>query len=75
MDLDRQRRIRAVLDTNVLLGVARRRLLLLASLDAYQLVTSQYILTRSLSPFVRHASVNWPGGAFVVQSTQVDLRY
>jgi len=44
MDLDRQRRIRAVLDTNVLLGTARRRLLLLASLGAYQLVTSQYII-------------------------------
>ena len=44
MDLDRQRRIRAVLDTNVLLGAARRRLLLLASLGAYQLVTSQYII-------------------------------
>lgn len=44
MDLDRQRRIRAVLDTNVLLGAARRRLLLLASLGAYQLVISPYIL-------------------------------
>lgn len=44
MDLDRQRRMRAVLDTNVLLGAARRRLLLLASLGAYQLVTSQYII-------------------------------
>ncbi len=44
MDLDRQRRVRAVLDTNVLLGAPRRRLLLLASLGAYQLVTSQYII-------------------------------
>ena len=44
MELDRQRRIRAVLDTNVLLGAARHRLLLLASLGAYQLITSPYIL-------------------------------
>lgn len=46
MDLDRQKRqrLRAVLDTNVLLGVARRQLFLLASLGAYQLITSQYIL-------------------------------
>ncbi len=44
MDMDRQRRVRAVLDTNVLVGAARRHLLLLASLGVYQLVTSQYIL-------------------------------
>lgn len=44
MGLDRQRRLRAVLDTNVLLGAPRRRLLLLASLGTYQLVTSQYII-------------------------------
>jgi predicted nucleic acid-binding protein len=44
MDLDRQGRLSAVLDTNVLLGADRRRLLLLASLGAYQLIISQYIL-------------------------------
>ena len=53
MDLDRQRRIRAVLDTNVLLGAARRRLLLLASLGAYQLVTSQYIINEVQRIMVR----------------------
>jgi predicted nucleic acid-binding protein len=44
MDLDRQKRLSAVLDTNVLLGADRRRLLFLASLGAYQLIISSYIL-------------------------------
>ncbi len=44
MDLGRQRRVKAVLDTNVLLGARRRHLLLLASIGAYQLVSSHYIL-------------------------------
>ena len=43
-----QRSIRAVLDTNVLIGPTRRHLLLLASLGAYQLITIPYILTSSL---------------------------
>ena len=44
MDMDRQRRIRAVLDTNVLLGAQRRHLLILARIGAYKLVSSQYII-------------------------------
>ena len=44
MDVDRQRRISAVLDTNVLLGVMRHRLILFAGLGVYQLVTSKYII-------------------------------
>jgi predicted nucleic acid-binding protein len=44
MGQDRQRRISAVLDTNVLLGAKRRQLLILAGLGAYKLVSSQYIL-------------------------------
>ncbi len=49
MDLDRQRRLRAVLDTNVLVGSARRRLLLLASLGTYQLIVS--LVTQNLRDF------------------------
>jgi predicted nucleic acid-binding protein len=42
--MGRQRSVRAVLDTNVLVGSARNHLLLLASLGVYQLITSRYIL-------------------------------
>lgn len=44
MEMDRQRRISAVLDTNVLIGAQRRQLLILAGLGAYRLVCSQYII-------------------------------
>jgi predicted nucleic acid-binding protein len=64
MDLDRQRRIRAVLDTNVLLGAARRHLLLLASLGVYQLVTSQYIMDEVQRIMIR---LGWdPTGAEIL---------
>ena len=48
-----QRSVRAVLDTNVLIGPARRHLLLLASLGAYQLITSRYILDEAARVMVR----------------------
>lgn len=41
--MDRERRIRAVLDTNVLLNVDRKPLLLLASLGIYTLIWSDFI--------------------------------
>jgi predicted nucleic acid-binding protein len=60
MAMDRQRRISAVLDTNVLIGAQRRRLLILAALGAYRLVCSQYIIDE-----MRHvmARLGWSQGA------------
>jgi hypothetical protein len=42
-----------VLDTNVRIGPARRHLLLLASLGAYELITSRYILDEAARVMVR----------------------
>lgn len=53
MDLGGQRSVRAVLDTNVLIGPARRHLLLLASLGAYKLITSRYILDEAARVMAR----------------------
>lgn len=44
MDLDRKRRIGAVIDTNVLLGAHRKQILSLASVGTYTLITSPYII-------------------------------
>lgn len=60
MDLDRPQRIRAVLDTNVLLGAERRRILLLARVGAYQLITSQFIINEVQRIMLR---LGWSHGA------------
>ncbi len=44
MDMGRERRIKAAVDTNVLLGRHRNQILLFASLVVYTLVTSSYIV-------------------------------
>ncbi|HFQ93337.1 MAG TPA: PIN domain-containing protein [Anaerolineae bacterium] len=43
MDVGRQEKIRAVLDTNVLLGLAARPLLILARQNVFQIVWSDFI--------------------------------
>ncbi|MFN3981512.1 MAG: putative toxin-antitoxin system toxin component, PIN family [Caldilinea sp.] len=68
MAMDRQRRISAVLDTNVLLGAQRRQLLILAELGAYRLVCSQYIVDEMRRVMAR---LGWSQGAAhaLVQAT------
>ncbi|MFM7174855.1 MAG: putative toxin-antitoxin system toxin component, PIN family [Caldilinea sp.] len=58
--MDRQRRISAVLDTNVLIGAQRRRLLILAALGSYRLVCSQYIIDEMRRVMAR---LGWSQGA------------